>query len=353
MSNVWDETKIRRGQPTNRGQFATKHNSAPGTSLADDWGFGDDYEDPFGTPDVMFEDDFDDFDEPAPAPAPQPEPDDGRYTGPIISSRHIDISGGTPIVTTTRETIYYGNTDDPTAPTLVVDQTPYDENLIPKRKPKQAPTVADRDDVPPVGEGIGRQEAKRLALIEMEKHGLTQAGWTFDFHDDESGSVMGRCNYRTKTITLGRNHSDHSPRDVALDTINHEIAHALVGPGKGHGKTWQWKALTLGANPSASKENPYTTHKGREIVARSYSLPADAPEPERYKEGMRVTINIPGSRGREYAGKVFVVEKHPRKNIQVIYTEKTGSRGATKASVDPSFIKAHREGDPLPEVFNQ
>lgn len=47
----------------------------------------------------------------------------------------------------------------------------------------------------------------------------------------------------------------HVQRDIyddLLDTLLHEIAHALT-PGDGHGKLWQAKAMELGARPTTHK----------------------------------------------------------------------------------------------------
>ena len=43
MSTAWDESKIRRGQPGNAGQFAVKSNSAPAASLTREDGLADRY----------------------------------------------------------------------------------------------------------------------------------------------------------------------------------------------------------------------------------------------------------------------------------------------------------------------
>ena len=38
------------------------------------------------------------------------------------------------------------------------------------------------------------------------------------------------------------------------DTILHEIAHALVGPGHGHDRVWRAKCIEIGCHPRATKK---------------------------------------------------------------------------------------------------
>lgn len=87
-------------------------------------------------------------------------------------------------------------------------------------------------------------EAQRLAERLMGAHGL--AGWTFRF--DRARRRSGQCVFSTKVISLSapltRLHSEVEVRD----TILHEIAHALVGPGAGHSERWRATALRIGSS---------------------------------------------------------------------------------------------------------
>jgi predicted SprT family Zn-dependent metalloprotease len=45
---------------------------------------------------------------------------------------------------------------------------------------------------------------------------------------------MGLCLYEPKAIELSLHFIERNAEDVIRDTLLHEIAHALVGPGHGH-----------------------------------------------------------------------------------------------------------------------
>lgn len=61
---------------------------------------------------------------------------------------------------------------------------------------------------------------------------------------------VGTCFYRQKRIEFSK-HWLTLPDEQISDTILHEIAHALVGPGHGHGRVWKLKAMELGAIPKS------------------------------------------------------------------------------------------------------
>lgn len=86
----------------------------------------------------------------------------------------------------------------------------------------------------------------------MDKHGLIEDGWSFAINGRFS-SALGRCTYTKRLIELCRSHVSEDSYENILDTLMHEIAHALVGPGKGHEKEWQQMAISLGARPSSHK----------------------------------------------------------------------------------------------------
>lgn len=86
----------------------------------------------------------------------------------------------------------------------------------------------------------------------MDRNGL--ADWSFGFNG--AAKKLGVCRYRQKEILLSRKHAVEGSLDQITDTIMHEIAHALVGPGAGHGPAWKKVARRLGATPkSCAPEN--------------------------------------------------------------------------------------------------
>src|SRR4051794_1787659 len=90
-----------------------------------------------------------------------------------------------------------------------------------------------------------RAEARRLALELMARHGLH--GWSFQFNWRKRS--MGLCRFAVRTIELSAPFVEYNGEDEIRDTILHEIAHALVGPGHGHDAVWKRKCLEIGAKP--------------------------------------------------------------------------------------------------------
>ncbi|ADJ55308.1 hypothetical protein RB16p004 [Escherichia phage RB16] len=84
----------------------------------------------------------------------------------------------------------------------------------------------------------------------MAKHGLSH--WSFKING-RFKRTLGCCSYSKREIQLRRKHVEEDTYDCILDTLMHEIAHALVGYGAGHGPVWQRKAIELGAKPTSSK----------------------------------------------------------------------------------------------------
>jgi SprT-like family len=87
-------------------------------------------------------------------------------------------------------------------------------------------------------------EARALALELMKEHGLEF--WYFEF--DNAKRRFGICRYNRRTIGLSRNLVLLSNKEQVKDTILHEIAHALVGPGYGHSWVWKRMALEIGCD---------------------------------------------------------------------------------------------------------
>ena len=91
------------------------------------------------------------------------------------------------------------------------------------------------------------QELEAIAERELLRHGLQ--GWSFGWA--RTKRRLGACNYRTKRIEIAEYYARHNPREMVLDTLLHEIAHALAGPKARHGPAWKAIAKKLGATPRA------------------------------------------------------------------------------------------------------
>ena len=107
------------------------------------------------------------------------------------------------------------------------------------------------------------QDAIRLTNVELQKWGLN--GWTLKFNNRLT-RALGRCLFSKNTIELQTRFVKENPEVVVLDTIRHEIAHALAGHKAGHGYEWKMWAIKVGANPEA------TVDAGSVTLTRKYQL---------------------------------------------------------------------------------
>jgi predicted SprT family Zn-dependent metalloprotease len=89
------------------------------------------------------------------------------------------------------------------------------------------------------------EEVRRLARDLFAAHGL--AGWTFGFNRRKRS--LGVCFYHRRAIELSLPFVERNGPAEVRDTLLHEIAHALVGPGHGHDALWRRKCLEVGARP--------------------------------------------------------------------------------------------------------
>jgi predicted SprT family Zn-dependent metalloprotease len=74
-------------------------------------------------------------------------------------------------------------------------------------------------------------------------------GWHFEF--SRRKRQFGLCTYGSKKIELSAVLTELNSEEQVRDVILHEIAHARVGPGYGHGPIWKQMAMRLGAIPIA------------------------------------------------------------------------------------------------------
>lgn len=76
------------------------------------------------------------------------------------------------------------------------------------------------------------------------KHGLHN--WNFEW--DSARKRFGKCSHRSRTISLSKVLTPLRSHEDVLNTILHEIAHALVGAGNGHNHVWRTKFIQIGGN---------------------------------------------------------------------------------------------------------
>ncbi|HEY0174447.1 MAG TPA: hypothetical protein VGB98_25750 [Pyrinomonadaceae bacterium] len=121
--------------------------------------------------------------------------------------------------------------------------------------PQTIEARADEEEAPTVTV----ERAEELIRAMMEKHGLTARGWTYKF--DQTRHRLASCHEEP-----GNNYLSFSVpfilcnrEEVLVDSIGHEVAHALAGAACGHGRRWQLHALAVGCKPEAAC--------GREVVS--------------------------------------------------------------------------------------
>ncbi len=78
----------------------------------------------------------------------------------------------------------------------------------------------------------------------MRSHGLD--GWIFRW--DGGKRRYGCCRYSRKAITISKYLAALNPIQKTIDTVKHEIAHALC-PGQHHNHVWKRKAVEIGCSP--------------------------------------------------------------------------------------------------------
>lgn len=86
--------------------------------------------------------------------------------------------------------------------------------------------------------------AAKLTRENLDKWELNE--WKVKFNDRHCS--FGLCSYDEKTIYLSRHLVVLNSVERVMNTILHEIAHALLGPGFGHSKEWKNLCIKIGGN---------------------------------------------------------------------------------------------------------
>ncbi|MCR9262126.1 MAG: SprT-like domain-containing protein [Pseudomonadaceae bacterium] len=88
------------------------------------------------------------------------------------------------------------------------------------------------------------EHVQQLALELMHEHGLTD--WHFRL--DHARQRLGACHFASREITVSKHYIAQNDLADIRKTLLHEIAHALCGPGVGHGRRWKLTAERIGAS---------------------------------------------------------------------------------------------------------
>ncbi len=70
--------------------------------------------------------------------------------------------------------------------------------------------------------------------------------WTIRF--DHAQRRAGACYFDKKVLSFSTKFLRNANNDDIIDTVLHEIAHAIVGPGQGHNLIWKKKAIEIGCS---------------------------------------------------------------------------------------------------------
>ena len=116
-----------------------------------------------------------------------------------------------------------------------------------------------------------KEQIEKMTKKLMTKHGLVRQGWKFYFSPKKS--FIGQCRFGEKVILLSEPFALSIKIAEIEDTVLHEIAHVLVGPGHGHGKVWKAKCVEIGCRPYASKKVEFLKSANIEIYKYKATCP--------------------------------------------------------------------------------
>jgi predicted SprT family Zn-dependent metalloprotease len=60
---------------------------------------------------------------------------------------------------------------------------------------------------------------------------------------------MGLCRYSLRRIELSVHLVQRNPAEEVMETLLHEVAHALTGAGHGHDRAWRAMCVRVGCRP--------------------------------------------------------------------------------------------------------
>ena len=111
-----------------------------------------------------------------------------------------------------------------------------------------------------------------MNLWELEKLGhawtaAEAANYRFEFGGYKK--TLGKCYHWPKKVTVGKTYAQDNDKELVINTLIHEIAHAVAGPNHGHDKTWKkiFKELLIKYNQPVQ----YIGAKAKKNVINNHS----------------------------------------------------------------------------------
>lgn len=150
------------------------------------------------------------------------------------------------------------------------------------------------------------QKAKKIAKELIELHKLNDTGWIFKL--DYAKKRFGQCSFKNKTISLSTILTKLNSEEIVSETILHEIAHALVGANKGHGREWIAKAIEIGSNGKRTYGNEVIVPEGK------YKAICPVCKKEYYRDRIMTRKSSCGKCSRTYNEKYLLKYKLNKQN---------------------------------------
>ncbi len=172
------------------------------------------------------------------------------------------------------------------------------------------------------------KELEKLAKGAMRENGLR--GWKFAYNGRFTKTV-GRCSHGLKMIEISKQFIEVNTVELMMETVYHEIAHAICGYNAGHNSVWKQMCIKLGGSGDRlnKKVNMLSCHKIDNNVHSRISITDGL--------GYKQTLTV-GTRLRSMGGNIKLVYKgyaiRNRKYPIIAVCEKTG----TSYKVSPNQI---------------
>lgn len=83
-----------------------------------------------------------------------------------------------------------------------------------------------------------------LATATLREYGLDAQGWTAEL--DNGKRRAGACHYSRRVVSFSQHILPNASDEDILETVRHEVAHALVGHAAGHGPEFKRQLIEMG-----------------------------------------------------------------------------------------------------------